>query len=149
MQKFNKFRDKQLRTSHKIIGELSQFPTDYDAYIIGSDQVWNKKVFHHKVYKLYQGNFKRKSGSKLISYAASAGNGEELLANSEFCSLLNSYDAVSVREKTLQAFIQKTFNISPQLVIDPTLLVDKKLWLSKVSRKKTKPYLLIYLVLPK
>ena len=146
MYQFNKFRAQFLKKSIPFY-KIEQMPTDYDVYIIGSDQVWNSKILNHKVYKLYQGEFDRKLGTKLIAYAASAGNGEELLEQSSvFARNICKYDAISVRESTLQELLDKRFNIRAELVIDPTLLVDRKIWYAMATKKAFKPYVLVFLV---
>ncbi len=144
--KFDKFNKIHLHTSREILCVPSQIPLNYDVYIIGSDQVWNKKLIHHDAHDIFLGNFNRPAASKLISYAASAGNGEALLDSAEFSDTLTRYDAISVREKTLQDFLKNRFNTYSQVVIDPTLLIDENFWINKASSQNDKPYILIYLV---
>ena len=111
MCQFNKFRTLFLKKSVPFY-KFKQMPTDYDVYVIGSDQVWNSRILNPKIYKLYQGEFERKPGAKLIAYAASAGNGENLLEKSSvFTRNIYKYDAVSVRECSLQELLEKKFNI--------------------------------------
>ena len=146
MYQFNKFRTRYLKKSTSFY-KTKQMPIDYDVYVIGSDQVWNSGVLNPKIYKLYQGEFERKPGAKLIAYAASAGNGEKLLEKSSvFARNIYKYDAVSVRESTLQELLEKKFNIKAELVIDPTLLVNRKMWYEMVTKERFKPYVLVFLV---
>lgn len=133
-------------TSQVIMDE--DLPT-FDAIFVGSDQIWST-CFTGGVDKFYFGQFNSK-GARLISYAGSAA--EDM--DRSFCStnnaqLLNSFFAVSVREKELQTYLQKQLprkNIVQ--VLDPTLMAGPTFYENLVgnSRPLSKPYILIYQVI--
>lgn len=65
---------------------------------------------------------------------------------SDFLPILNEYDAISVRENDVQVFLEEKLNRKIHTVIDPTLLVDKQLWLKLVSdvRRRRDRYMVYY-----
>lgn len=119
----------------------------FDCIIIGSDQVWNTRLTRG-VDPYYWGEFKRPPHTLLISYAASME--EELAEKSPDITRLhlNKFDAISVREKTLEK------SLTPLLpekritcVADPTMLVEKEVWEALACPPHTdEPYLLLYQV---
>lgn len=109
---------------------LASIPKDFDAIVVGSDQVWNSKICNG-IDPVYWGAFERRPETKLISYAASTtladltkhwGNG--------IPERMMSFDKVSVREKDIADFINSKQILSePALqVLDPSLLADAAIW---------------------
>ena len=89
--------------------------------IIGSDQVWNPDYFKNAIY-LLNGN----SNGINISYAASMG--VEVLADNQkemFRKALKNYKAISVREKNAKELLQPLTDKKIEVVLDPTLLLNK------------------------
>lgn len=133
LNKFNKFRKKNLVLSKSIFYTnrmLHKKCINYDSYICGSDQIWNESF-------LLTAEGKRKStlsyyldfvpeDKKRIAYAVSFGTEKlrteiKLLVEPE----IKKFQAISVREETGQKIMQE-FSINAPLVVDPTLLLDKK-----------------------
>lgn len=122
--------------------------TDFDAIVLGSDQIWNQKITGGDFDKVY---FGENAACKVISYAAS--NQSVSLTNPEkefYRKQLNHIAAISVREKTLQQLLQPLINKPIHLVLDPTLLsgidVFQKIAISpKIQDKK---YILVYEITP-
>ncbi len=101
----------------------------YDAFIVGSDQVWNP-YWRRKAYFL---SFVM--GKPKISYAASIANFD--FSNKEkkqFAEAIEQFDAVSVREEKAVWFIKENAKINPMLVLDPTLLLKRESYVS-IERK--------------
>lgn len=74
MKLFNEFRAKYFPNMTKEYFNFEDFEKDYpqaDAYVVGSDQVWNLKITRWQ-YPLFFLSFVR-DGSKRISYAACMG----------------------------------------------------------------------------
>lgn len=120
-----------------------------DAIIVGSDQVWSTK-FTGGVDKFYWGQFDKKT-ARLISYAGSAAEDMDgSFYNTEYAELLNSFDAISVREDELKDYLTKAL---PQKeiykVLDPTLLAGREVFeeLVKTEKDSIEPYILIYQVI--
>lgn len=110
--------------------DLSKVKIDY--LISGSDQLWNVRAKDFDW--VYLGEFA--SEIKKLSYAASLGplliNWEEY-NKSKYETLLNQYQAISVREENSKKMLAETFNHTPEIHIDPTLLISADEW-----RKLTK-----------
>ncbi len=96
----------------------------YDAFIVGSDQVWRPRFspFIPNFFLDFTGTTK----VKRISYAASFGTdsweGTSQQA-SQFSLLIKRFDAVSVREKSGVKVCKSTFGVDATWVLDPTLLL--------------------------
>ena len=115
---------------------------EYDAFICGSDQIWNP----YWLDSTYLLDFVRK-GKRKISYAASIGvNKIDEDKGTIFLKNLCTYDAISVREKTGKVALETVYideklgEPSIEVVCDPTLLLSKKEWNEALSiREDAKP----------
>lgn len=143
--KFDIFRKSQLSlsttyTSKEILG--GAFVDSYDVIITGSDQVWNPQLVKGEAINVYTLHFQ--ANAKKIAYAASAG-GENAFTDM-LLSKISSIDEISVREKSLQKWIQGN-GIPAQCVCDPVLLLSKEFWIRKFGKKsKNNKYLFLYYV---
>lgn len=114
---------------------------NFNAIIVGSDQVWRKE-YNRNLYNMYL-DFVLKKDTKKIAYAASIGV-EEWDYNDEETrkcqSLIKDFVAVSVRENSDVALCKKNLGVDAKHVLDPTLLLEKddylKLCDSIASRNK-------------
>ena len=107
--------------------KYSNIETDkFDAFIVGSDQVWRPRYFGKPVISTAFLSFTKGRNVKRLSYAASFGT-EEWLYNSrqtKKCGeLLKKFDAVSVRESSAIKLCKKHFGVDAQHVLDPTMLL--------------------------
>ncbi|MCR8916919.1 polysaccharide pyruvyl transferase family protein [Bacteroides sp. ET225] len=119
---------------------------DFDAFIIGSDQVWNPKITNG-FDKIYFGKFPASQGKKIISYAASVGSVLNLEASfDKFQKLLTSFTSISVREKSLAELIIKNYKLPVSITVDPVLLLGQSAFtaISSTEKKKKKPYVLVF-----
>lgn len=123
-------------------------PSSFDAYIIGSDQVWNPRItkgFHLP----YFGYFEFQKGSKkYIAYAASMeASSLSQEAKDFYAKALDNFDAISVREKSLADLLQPLTPKKVETVLDPTLLANTGIWESIVKRPLLNgKYVLVYQV---
>ncbi|MFG0454076.1 polysaccharide pyruvyl transferase family protein [Shewanella mangrovisoli] len=125
---FHKFIKNEIITTRKITFPYQFRRKDinsFDAYIVGSDQVWRPKY----VENIQRYFFDFVSNDKIkISYAASFGTGsfEFLEEDAAHCkSLINEFKAVSVREESGVDICCNYFKYpKPQLVLDPTFLIE-------------------------
>lgn len=124
---------------------------DFDILLLGSDQVWNAKITGDILESAYlldvSGNMKK------MSYACSFGS--YVLKDTEidyFKEKLKEFSYISVREEFSQNVINKLLpNASPNLVLDPTLLMNCSEWKSCFSFNISKfnlpeQYVLVYLM---
>lgn len=100
---------------------------DFDAFVVGSDQVWRPKYFGQAIIPCAYLSFAKEWNVKRISYAASFGTEdweytEEQTA--ECKELIRLFDAVSVRESSAVELCKKHFDTSAMHVLDPTMLLD-------------------------
>ena len=127
--RLNKFKDKivSLNTSriYRNLEELRREPPKLDAYICGSDQIWNPNCSPNKDIQPYLLDFGL-SNSKRLAYAVSLGNcPEAVLENTDFWSPLNSFNSISVRESDAVSIIQKLSRRKVDVCVDPTMLFAK------------------------
>lgn len=107
----------------KKIGEHN-----YDALIVGSDQVW-RKIYARDLLYTYFFDFISEERIRKVAYGASFGVSEWQFTKSEtkkLYKLIKKFDAVSVREDSGVELCEKYFDINPLHVIDPTMLLDAK-----------------------
>ena len=135
---FKKFRRNYLNLTDSIYktSDLNNIKYKADAYIVGSDQVWNPNIVG-ELSDFYTLNFN--NNIKKISYAASIGDiryveNQEI----EFTQKLAHIDYISVREKDAAEILKKLLNREIQIVLDPTLLLDVTYWDSKLPNIKEK-----------
>lgn len=107
----------------------SQCKGSFDAYIVGSDQVW-RPIYVKGSISNYFLDFVSEPYVKRISYGASFGSStpEYTDAEKKLCgNLLEQFDAVSVRESgALSVFENLGWRVNhPQVVPDPTMLLPK------------------------
>ena len=99
---------------------------EYDAYVVGSDQVWRPK-YSPNIYHAYL-DFTKGWDVKRISYAASFGSEtwEYSDADTEKCrNLVSQFNAVSVREDSGIELCKNYLNVASLQTLDPTLLLDR------------------------
>ena len=139
---FSEFINKNLNLSQETSGD--SIPT-YDLYVVGSDQVWNYKMT--KGDKIYFGGFSIPENARLISYAASMEateiNGNEAIL---IQYALNVFTGISVREDILVDLLQPLTPKNISSVLDPTLLVNRKVWSKLATPPQRKKYILVYQV---
>lgn len=130
---FERFINENYRLSpveYRTYGGLEEGAQDYDAYISGSDQIWNVSCYDWDA--AYGLGFVR-SGRR-IAYAPSMGPipEREVLPRTERLDLLadaiRAYDAVSVREEGTARIVGRLTGTQPPVVLDPTLLLDADGW---------------------
>ena len=105
---------------------------DYDAIVVGSDQVWRPVYFRGwgardgRVENAYLA-FARRWRIKRIAYAASFGTSEWEYDDSQTrrCrALAQRFDAVSVREQSGTNLCRDKFGVEAVHVLDPTMLLS-------------------------
>lgn len=131
-------------TEYIPLDKLSEVAEKYDALIAGSDQIWNyTRTSYLDPYFL---SFAAENTVKL-SYAASFSVSHIPVSRKEkYQKLINNIDHISVRERAGVNIVKQLTGRDAELVVDPTLLLDKKEWL-KISSDRIKfdqPYILTY-----
>lgn len=111
----------------------------FDRYIVGSDQVWrpmyNKGYLGVMYCKFLNGN----NNTPCIAYAASFGTAEWEYTDEQTNLArqnIQKFMKVSVREKSGVALCQQYLNVDAELVLDPTLLLEKEDYSSLQLKRK-------------
>lgn len=123
----DKYIHRQIINKFKSLNE-----SDFDAIVVGSDQVWRLCYFtggySTSIENAYL-QFAENWDIRRIAYAASFGTDEWEYSpkQTKYCGrLLQKFNTVSVREKSGIKLCREHFNISNvQHVLDPTMLLDK------------------------
>lgn len=125
--------------------ELLENPPIFDAYITGSDQVWNPKVTHANLDPAYFLDFTKGSVVKL-AYAVSPCQIDIHKYREEVTNYLRTFNGVSLREGQFSVFFQECYHNKVEICIDPTLLLKKDDYLKYEEKEDTLPshYILIY-----
>lgn len=138
-----------LTRQFKSLDELKNADLDlYDAFIVGSDQVWNTRfVLGDSVFML---SFVPDNKPR---YSIASSFAQKTLPEQfrdKYKRELSKFSSLSVREQNGINIIENELqiNIPVQVILDPTLLLSKKQWLATIPRsnfKKTRPYILFYM----
>ena len=137
--RFQKEIESKLGIKGSPIFNPEKLSDDCDIYVYGSDQIWRKDNYVGGFVKVFWGEYPITKAKK-IAYAASMGKLVSKDEDKEWIKLhLKNFSQISVREEHLKTFIQQLNNkIEVETVCDPTLLLDKKVWIEKFNLKKTK-----------
>lgn len=101
----------------------SEVLNQYDAVVLGSDEIWNYKNWFFGLMPLFFGVGVEKS--KKISYAPSFGSIDINETLPEMIKqAIPKIDYLSVRDYHSQAIIQNNFELNPSVCLDPTLIYD-------------------------
>lgn len=148
-RKFEKFRKAYLGingivyVSSDRINENSEF----DSFVCGSDQIWNSKITGGYD-KAYFCAFSGASNTVNITYAASCGKSEISNDDTAFYELLNNFQAISVRERSLADNLKQVGQRNVESVLDPTLLTAVDTWnqFPNTGKYQGKKYLILYMI---
>lgn len=106
-------------------------PIDYDAFVVGSDQVWRPSVFADNQWQTSIADaflqFAKDWRVKRIAYAASFGVDTweyDDVETKQCAALVRGFDGVSVREESAVKLCSDYFSVQAQCLIDPTLLLS-------------------------
>jgi hypothetical protein len=147
--KINKFRKQYLSLSKKTFhtnNSLVKEYHDYDVCICGSDQIWNESFVLYAESKptlSYYLNFVGREKTR-ISYATSFGTDK---LSSEVVNLIKpelaKFKNISVRENTGKTIIED-MGLNAELVVDPTLLLESKVYEELIDKENTKNHFQLF-----
>ena len=107
---------------------------DFDILMVNSDQTWrrfNKDILDYGFLK-----FAENWNIKKFVYGASLGYDYWNLpynVEKKAKELLKNFTGISVREQNSIDLVKTHFGITPEFVLDPTLLIDKKYYLDQIK----------------
>ena len=140
---FNSFLSEHINVvSYKSLDECN----NYDIIIVGSDQVWSPTI-GDGFDKIFWGCFPH-SKTKLLSYAASIG-GHNVIDDAmwyDICGMVRNFDNVSVREDWFSRQLSDKIKREITTVLDPTLLVDRRVYENIQKEPEFNKYLILFLI---
>ncbi|MDY4079533.1 MAG: polysaccharide pyruvyl transferase family protein [Clostridium sp.] len=135
--KFENFINNKLLISKKEYETIEEVKNDINKYnylLVGSDQIWNIGAFDFDW--IYYLPFENKV--KKISYAASFGSSHKISDDKikeKVSYYLNKFDHISVRESVSALAVKEIIKKDPEVLIDPTLMIEKDEW-DKITSEK-------------
>ena len=133
-EKFVEDKIKKTNVCHRYSIDLVQ-KYHLNVLIVGSDQTWRPLYNRNVLYDMFL-RFAKGFKGKKIAYAVSFGvdQWEFTEEQTQICSaLVQSFDAVSVREESGVRLCKEYLKINAIPVLDPTLLVEKEAYLELCS----------------
>lgn len=123
-------------TDRTTFDQLEQIDKKYqfDAYVVGSDQVWV-----HSYSKAAFLCFVKREGVVKVAYAASSNESAWMLYPDliDVCSQLSKdFNGLSVRESFLKEEAEKILNREVKLVLDPVFLLNKSQYQTLYANKQ-------------
>lgn len=146
---FVKFRQDYLPMHNKEPYDykwLTEHHLDFEAYVCGSDQIWNPTIRGNQNDKGYFLKFVP-DGKKKIAYAPSIAVTElPEAAKIDFADMVKNFDALSVREVAGAKIIKEQTGLDAEVMPDPTFLLDKSEWgkFMRIPENLPKEYILCY-----
>ena len=146
--KFYRYRKNKFRLSAKHYSKIDESAAknlQYEAYICGSDQIWNPRITKGMDPVYFAAPFD--ASARKLSYAASIGLAELPEKDAaDFVRLLTPLDTVTVREPSAVGLINSLCDKPVEVVLDPTLLLEPKQWKDFISERSAsnKKYILVY-----
>lgn len=122
------FINKYIKQDNRFLTAIK--PSDYDIFVVGSDQIWRPKYIRNTLRSSVQNaylDFAKKWDIRRIAYGASFGTDEWEYSNEEteiLKPLIEKFDAISVREMAGIRLCNDYLGVSAKLVLDPTLLLN-------------------------
>lgn len=138
------FKQKFLNIDSNV-KQLEQLDGHYDAYVCGSDQIWNPGGFERVGHEFYFASFGNKPK---IAYAPSIGVKEIPNKDKEhFSKLISDFAFLSTREQYASNVLKELCGKSIETVVDPTLLLSRQDWYQLVPPcERAQPYIFVYLL---
>lgn len=123
----------------------------FDVYVVGSDQVWREE-YTQSIEEMFLSFLPDSSKARRIAYAASFGTDSNPISSEKLsvcASLLNQFNAISVREKSAIDICKEMSGVESVHVLDPTMLlyvIDYKVIFDNVSTPNSPGTLLTYVL---
>ena len=123
----------------KLIQNFSEIKeNDFDILMVNSDQTWRK--YDSYFYDIAFLRFAEKWKKPKFIYGTSTGSDNWELSKEDdkiAKHLINDFTGISVREDNLVKMITSHLGFKSEIVLDPTLLIDKKYYLDLIKEYKS------------
>lgn len=140
----------------KPLEKFKDYNNIADTFILGSDQVWNYKLFSGRKLTFYLDFIN--DDKKKIAYAASFGFEKPTVLETKpelfpiMSSLMKRFDAIAVREADGVNICRDYFDVKAKHVMDPVFLISREEYYDIAEKAKRKPegrYMAVYSLTPK
>lgn len=141
-------KEKLLPLFHDYIGyeALCKGSNNYDAIVVGSDQVWFPTGLPTKFFNLLFVD----DSIKKIAYASSFGVQDiPKFQRKATGAYLDRFYKIGVREQRGKEIVEKLSHKHAQVVVDPTLLLSREEWEAEIvpcNIEDKEPYMFCYLI---
>jgi len=111
----------------------------FDAYVVGSDQVWRPK-YSPCLTDYFLGFLEPENKAKRVAYAASFGTDEWEFTKkqtTQCAELIKRFNVVSVREDSAVDLCKKHFGVDAVCLLDPAMLLTPKDYVRLVEQDDT------------
>lgn len=144
--KFNHFTKEFMTLSRNRYSSKSLKLEGYDVILIGSDQLWNKKITGG-IDPVYWGDFDSEASIKKVSWSVSMNDYDYSSTQLEkIRHYLKNFERLSVRENLSQLFLSSYVEKPISVTLDPTLLLSTLIWKKLCRSIKKSKYVLVYAV---
>lgn len=143
---FDKFRNDFLQISCRYSNvDLNRINDAYDAFVCGSDQIWNPAYNIPSFFLAFVQNKNK------VIYAASIGvSSLSTVEKERYTELLSELKHISVREEEAKKILDPLTSEQIQVVLDPTMLLNREDWMQFIGKNAPyqKPYIFCYFLGP-
>lgn len=125
--------------------KATNIPENFDAYIIGSDQLWSLDCTNG-IDSVYTGNFKHKKDALVIGYSISVNlHSLNNISDDVLKKNVSHFNSISFREKFALDYISSRVEGLFSQTLDPTLLAEASLWRPLLNHNfDNEKYVLLY-----
>jgi len=123
----------------------------FEAYIVGSDQVW-RPSYSISILDYFFNFLNKDDKAKRIAYAASFGNDDwefSIKETDDVKELIKRFDFISVREDSAVNICNEYLKVDAEWVLDPTMLLLKDEYIALIEKdniSKSKGELMCYIL---
>lgn len=142
-KKLNSFLHNKMKVGNRYNRSTINCANDeYDKFLVGSDIVWGMDIIEGDT--TYFLDFV-KDRKKKYAFASSIGNQWNSAEKKLLAPLLSDFQCIAVREEESAKWVEELTARRPNVVCDPTMLLDSEEWSSLKSDKYSKDkYVLVY-----
>ena len=149
LQKFRKQHYNFTRFYNNLSELCNEDWDDYDAFVVGSDQVWNARYV--KGDSAFMLSFAPDTKLKFSIASSFAMDSLPEHFHEKYRKYLSKFSVISVREQNGIKILQEDLklNIPCRVLFDPTMLLSRQEWIQIIPRSnfhKTRPYILFYML---
>ncbi len=145
--RFREFINNYLSLSTNKTGSQFLNLDSYDILLIGSDQLWNKKITKG-IDPIYWGNFDSDKKLRKISWSVSMNDYDYSPGQLDIIKdYLANFECLSVREEQMKFFLTPYTEKAIHVTLDPTLLLSAMTWKRFCRPEGERKYVLAYAVI--